>query len=134
MLPSARVVLEDPLLDAVPFNSESRGLVAAADKLAVDLPLAIATLEPESARDARRVVGVREPVKIGASRDSRRVDAVVGYNRTIDDDLEDLVALASADDVAVGTTPIVLLQPVLNKERFACIVREIDDHVYAFGD
>ena len=88
--------------------------VATADKLAVDLPLTVASLEPEGASDARRIGGVREPVEVGTGRNSRRVDAVVGYCWTIDDDLQDLVSLTSAENVARRTTSVFLLQTILD--------------------
>ena len=90
MLPTAGVVLEDPLLHRVALDCEARRCVATADEFAVDLPLTVASLEPEGASDTRRVIGVWEAVEIGAGRNSRRVDAIVRYSRTIDDDLEDL--------------------------------------------
>src|SRR5262249_22754146 len=106
-------------------------LVATADKLAVDLPLTVTALEPEGASDARRIEGVREAVEVGARWNVRRVDAVVGYRWTVDDDLEDLRSLTSAKNVARGTSAVVLLQTILEIESLAGFVREIDDHVDA---
>ena len=65
MLPSARVVLEDPFLDGVSLNAKAWGLVATADKLAINLPLTIAPLKPKGTSDALLIGCVGEPVEIG---------------------------------------------------------------------
>src|SRR5687767_11143753 len=113
MLPSAGVVLKNPLLYGVSFNPKARGLVATADKLTVDLPLAVTPLKSEGASDSLLVGCVREPVEIGTGRNSCRVDAVVGHGRTINYDLEYLVSLTSAHDVSRWTASVFLLQTVL---------------------
>ena len=135
MLPSAGVVLEDPLLYGVSFNAKARSLIATADEPAVHLPLTIASLEPEGASDSLLIVRIGELVEVNLllCRNSRGIDAVVGHFRTIDDDLQYLVSLTSAEDIAVRSSTIVLLQTILEIERLAGVVREIDDHVHAFG-
>src|SRR5687768_13875926 len=100
MLPSARVVLEHPFLHGVSFNPEARRCVATSNKLAVYLPLPIASLEPEGASDAWGIVGVWEAIEIGAGGNSCRVDAVVRHNRTINDNLQYFVSLTSAKNVS----------------------------------
>ena len=133
MLPSTRVVLEDPLLHGVSLNPEAWGLVATTDKLAVDLPLTVASLEPEGASNARRIGGIREAVEISARRNSCRVDTVVRHCRTIDDDLQYLVSLTSTQNVSCRTATVLLLQTVLDEERLSSVVGEIDDHVNSLG-
>src|SRR5438552_8043293 len=62
------------------------------------------------------------------------VYAVVGHLGTVDDDLENQVALAGAKDRVVGgSPPVILLQAVLEVERLAGEWGEVDDHVGALG-
>src|SRR5687767_3833453 len=134
MLPSTRVILENPLLDRVSLNCEPRSLVATADKLTVYLPLTVASLEPEGTSNARRIVGVRKAIEVGGSRgNSCGVYAVVRYNRTVNDDLQYLVSLTSAQNFSRGTASIFLLQPVLEEESLAGVKGEINDYIDAFG-
>src|SRR5687767_8516604 len=131
MLPPARVVLEDPLLYRVSFDLEARRPVATADKLTVNLPFTVATFEPERASDTRRVIRVRESVEVCPRRNQCRVHAVVGYWRAINNDLEDLVSLPSAQDIPSRTASVFLFQTVLEEERLARIVGEIDYYIDA---
>src|SRR5688572_33309121 len=122
MLPSARVVLENPLLHRVSFNPETWSLITTTDELAVDLPLAVASLEPEGASDARRIGGVRELVEVDSRRDICGIDAVVRYYRAVDDDLQDLITLTCAENVSGRTASVFLLQAVLKEERLTGVV------------
>ncbi len=61
------------------------------------------------------------------------MEAVVGDDGAVNDDLHDLVALARAHHVAVGAAPVVLLQTVLKVEGLALKPREVNDHVHALG-
>src|SRR6185369_5471420 len=103
---------------------------------AIHLPLAVASLEPEGASDARGVVGVREAVEVNSliRWNRRRIDAVVSYDWTIDDDLEDLRALAGAEYVSSRAASILLLETILEIERLTRLAGEVDDNVDAFRD
>src|SRR6185436_13078510 len=134
MLPASRVVLKNPLLHRILFNPEAWRLVATTDELAVDLPLPVASLKPERAGDARRIVGVRESVEVSRiRRNRRRIDTVVCHGRAVDDDLEDLRSLAGAEHVSSWTTTIFLLETVLEIESFSSLTGEVDDDVDTFG-
>src|SRR5688572_33461445 len=113
MLPSARVVLEDPFLYGVSLDAKARGLVTTADKLAINLPLTVAPLKPEGASDALRIGCVGEPVEVGTRRNVRRIDAVVRHLWTIDDDLQDPISLSGAQNNSSWTTSVFLLQAIL---------------------
>src|SRR5919106_5835410 len=106
MLPPAGIVLEDPLLHGIALNRKTWGVGAGANEFSVHLPLTVASLEPEGASDTRSVIGVGETVEIGSSRNRCRVNTVIGYNRTIDDDLEYLVSLTSAQNIARGAASV----------------------------
>src|SRR5215213_1501179 len=134
MLPTAGVVLENPLLHGVSFNSEARRLVATADELAVDLPLPVASFKPERAGDAWRIVGIRETVEVSRiRRNRRRVDTVVRHCRAIDDDLEDLVPLAGSEHVSSRTAAIFLFETILEIESLSSLAGEVDDDVNTLG-
>src|SRR5215213_4471180 len=134
VLPPARVVLENPLLDRVALNSETR--VVTRGKLAVDGPLTVIPFEPESACHHRCSVCAREVVEVDclAGRNARRVNTVVGYNWTIDHNLQDLVALAGTKHIAGWATSVLLLEAVLDVERLALKTCEVNDHIHALSD
>ncbi len=133
VLPAARVVLENPSLDRVTLDGEAD--IVARCELPVDSPLTVVPLEPENACDQRRCGRGREVIKVNclARGDIRGVDAVVGHDWTIDDDLQDLIALTGTQNVARWTTPVLLLQTVLDVERLALKSGEVDDHVHTFS-
>src|SRR5688572_22806076 len=128
MLPSARVVLEDPLLNRVSLDCEAWRRVATTHQLTVYLPLAVTTLEPEGASNAWRVVGVWKSVEIRPGWNGRGVDTVVRHDRTVNDDLQDLVALSGAQNIAGRTASVFLLQAILEEECLSGVVREINDY------
>src|SRR6185295_8607014 len=99
-------------------------------RTAVDSPVAIRAIEVESARDARRRSLVRQAVKL---RNRGRVDAVVRDWRQVDDDLENRIALACCQHFARWPTPVLLFQTILDVERLACVLREVDDEVCALS-
>src|SRR6185503_13473410 len=115
------------------FDPEAWRLVAATDKLAVDLPLPVASLKPEGASDSLRIGCVREPVEVSTRRNSCWIHAVIGHYRTVDDDLQYLGSLTSAQNVSRRTTPVVLLQTILEIERLTGVVGEIDDYINALS-
>src|SRR6185312_3548470 len=93
---------ERPGLDAVLLDGEAR--MQAVEELIVHRPLAVAGLvEFERALNPRRGIRARQRV---VRRQGRRVHAVVGYLRQIDDDLEQQAALARGLDVAGGAAAI----------------------------
>src|SRR5262249_17508085 len=100
-----------------------------------NLPLAVASLKPEGASDARSVEGVREAVEIYSlvGWDRCRIDTVVSHDRTIDDDLQDLRSLAGAQYVSGRTATILFLTTILEIERLACLAGEVNDNVNAFS-
>src|SRR5215207_9839735 len=103
VLPPARIVLEDPSLNRIPLNGEARLLTRS--EPAVDSPLAVISFEPENACHHWRRRCHREVVEIDglARRDIRGVDAVVSHDWTIDNNLQDLVALPGTYNVASWT-------------------------------
>src|ERR1043165_1003059 len=133
MLPATRVVLEDPLLNGVAFDCKAN--LVTVRQFTVYLPLTITALEPEGASDARRVGCGRESVKVHGliRRDGRRIDTVVRYDWTIDDDLENLLSLACPQHVARRTATVFLFQSVFQIERLSSLAGEVDNDVDAFG-
>src|SRR6185503_15694017 len=109
-------------------------VVATTDELPVHLPLTIAALEPEGASDARRVGSCREPVEVDGliGRNRRRIDAVVGHGRAIDDDPEDLRSLTGAQHISSRATTVVLFETILEMEGLSGLSSEVDDDVDAF--
>src|SRR5262249_61257162 len=73
--PAGAAVIEDPAVDRVAFHAEA-DLVAVGEP-SVDLPLAVAALELEVARDARRLVRGRQVEEV---RLRGGVDAAVGHH------------------------------------------------------
>src|SRR5688572_22848265 len=135
MLPPARVVLENPLFHGVSLNAETWRLVATADEPAIHLPLTVASLEPEGTSDALLISGIGESVEVNRllCRNSCRIDAVISYCRTIDDDLQYLRSSTSACDVTIRSASIVLLQAILEIERLAGVIGEVHNHVIALS-
>src|SRR6185312_16646235 len=77
--------------------------------------------------------GIRARQRV-VRRQGRRVHAVVGYLRQIDDDLEQQAALARGLDVAGGAAAIGLLQPVFNVQGLARERGEVHDDVRPLRD
>src|SRR5688572_11841701 len=118
------------MLDRVFRHARAHLLTLRIHRAAVDGPETVRAIEVEGARDTRRRSLVRETVK---TCNRRRVDAVVRDDRQIDDDLEDQIALARRQYFSGWTTPVFLLEPVLDVERLARVLREVDDQVGAFS-
>ena len=49
------------------------------------------------------------------------------------DDLQDLIALTGTEDITCWTTPVLLLESVLDVERLALKSGEVNDHIHTFS-
>ena len=133
VLPSARVVLENPLLDGVALDGEA--YVVARGELTVDSPLTVISLESESARHYRSRVGAWEVVEIHGLICGyiRGVNAVIGYDWTINQNLQDLVSLSGTENVSRRAAAIILLEAVFDVEGLALESCEVNDHIHSFS-
>src|SRR5688572_8475794 len=98
VLPTAGVILENPLLNriALDVKADVVWILTIAHQLTVDLPLSVAPFKPERTRNARRVRCIGETVKLG---DQRGVDAIVRDRWPVDDNFQNLLALARLQNV-----------------------------------
>src|SRR5216117_2652147 len=126
MVPARALVLYRPSLVGILQDLEA--YVIAGEDLLIDLPVA-PVLEHEGALDPHRIGRVRETVE---RRDGGRVLAVVVHHGTVDNDLQDQIALPRGKQPAARSLSVVLYQPVLDVERLSGFPGEIHDHVHAF--
>src|SRR5438552_8545434 len=131
VLPAPGVVLQDPPFRRVPVHREAD--LVAVEELPVDLPLAVAPLEAEPARDPRgrpRGQGVEPHRRVG------RVYAVVAHAVAHEPELhEHVLALAGGQDLARRAPAVYLLEAILQPQPLDAEVArerlEVDDDVYA---
>src|SRR5438105_4509308 len=122
VLPASGVVLEDPALHGVLLHREAE--VGARHELAVDLPLTVAPLETEGPGetgglvvDGRQADGT-EDVVVGrggdvGERHGLGVEAGVDHLRSHQPEFDEGVPLPGGQDLARRTSPVHLLQAVL---------------------
>src|SRR4051795_4339492 len=117
--PSARLVPDDPPLGLIHLRGEAKA--GAVHELPVDLPAAVAALEPERPRDARCEVGDLgqrdgpEHAIAGPGRDARRrhglgIEAAVVDGPAHEAELEQRVALTGAQKPAGRPAAVDLLE------------------------
>ena len=131
VLPAPGVVLEDPPFRRVPVHREAD--LVAVHEAAVDLPLAVAPLEAEPARDSRSRPGgqgVEPHGRVG------RIHAVVAHGVAHEPELhEHVLALARGQDLARRAPAVDLLEAILQPQTLDAEVArerlEVDDDVYA---
>src|SRR5260370_38495494 len=128
MLPAARTVLQDPVLDCVLLDAKTN--LIEIHELSVDLPLAVAPLELERPNYPRRPGRTWQRVVL---RISRGVDAVVRHSGLVHHNLHYPVSLACGQHIAGWPAPVGLLEPVFQIERLAGKRGEIEDDVAQFG-
>src|SRR6185312_55387 len=133
VLPAPRIILEDPFLDGVALNCKADivWISTVAYQLAVDLPLAVPSLEPKCSGNSRRVRGIGEAIELS---DKRGVNTVIRNDWPINNDFQNLLTLTSRQNITGRATTVVLLQTILQIKSLACQAGEIDDHVDTFSD
>src|SRR6185295_13985079 len=128
MLPAARAVLQDPMLDRVLLNLEADLITV--EKLSVYLPLAVAPLELERPGDTLRAGGAWQIVIVWIR---RGVHTIVSYRGPVHDDFHHSVSLACRQHVTCWATPVGLLETVLEIQRLPGILGKVDDDVRSLG-
>src|SRR5260370_12455734 len=128
MLPAARTVLQDPVLDCVLLDAKTN--LIEIHELSVDLPLAVAPLELERPNYPRRPGRTWQRVVL---RISRGTDAVVRHSGLVHHNLHYPVSLACGQHIAGWPAPVGLLEPVFQIEPLSASRGDIDACLASFG-